>query len=191
MKQALNHRMSQVYNLTGSKLGTVWPTDSFLPKQHAAAHLSRQSGVGLIEVLIAVLVLSIGFLGMAALQTKALSNNNSAMVRSIGTIASYSILDAMRIDQAGVGAGDYDKYSVTVPATWTAPGDCTGVGKGGALTKANQDHWCDDLGSLMGPGTEGKIEDDGGGNYKITITFNDERATGGDAGQEMITRAKL
>ncbi|HER34421.1 MAG TPA: type IV pilus modification protein PilV, partial [Halothiobacillaceae bacterium] len=44
-----------------------------------------QVGVGLIEVLIAVLVLSIGFLGMAALQTKALSNNNSAMDRTQAT----------------------------------------------------------------------------------------------------------
>ncbi|MBN7770496.1 type IV pilus modification protein PilV [Marinobacter daepoensis] len=151
----------------------------------------RQTGVGLIEVLIAVLVLSIGFLGMAALQSKALSNNNSAMVRSIGTIASYSILDAMRIDRDGVQAGDYDGLSLTVPTSWGKPGDCSGIGKGSALTKANQDQWCDDLGSLMGPGTQGAISDAGGGNYIITITFNDERATGGDAGQTMITRAKL
>lgn len=150
-----------------------------------------QSGVGLIEVLIAVLVLSVGFLGMAALQSKALSNNNSAMVRSVGTIASYSILDAMRVDEDGVQAGNYDDFSVTVPDDWTEPGDCTGKGKGDAFTKANQNQWCDDLGSLMGPGTKGEIKADGGSNYTVTITFNDERATGGEAGQTMITRAKL
>lgn len=152
---------------------------------------SRQTGVGLIEVMIAVLVLSIGFLGMAALQSKALSNNNSAMVRSIGTIASYSILDAMRIDGGGLTNGDYDGLSITVPSGWAAPGDCAGVGKGAALTKANQNQWCDDLGSLMGPGTKGEITSDGSGNYTITITFNDERATGGSDSQTMITRAKL
>lgn len=183
--------MNQIVNRTRRKSGTAQLVTSFLPRQRVVAYCSRQSGVGLIEVLIAVLVLSIGFLGMAALQSKALSNNNSAMVRSIGTIASYSILDAMRVDSAGVGAGSYDNYSVTVPTTWAAPGDCTGVGKGGSLTKASQNQWCDDLGSLMGPGTEGDITPNGGGNYTITITFNDERATGGEAGQTMITRAKL
>ena len=158
---------------------------------HRSGFLTNQAGVGLIEVLIAVLVLSIGFLGMAALQSKALSNNNSAMVRSIGTIASYSIVDAMRVDLAGVRAGDYDGLSMTVPSDWTGPGDCSVATKGGALTKANQNQWCDDLGSLMGPGTKGDITANGGGNYTITITFNDERATGGVAGQTMITRAKL
>lgn len=158
---------------------------------HRPDCLNGQAGVGLIEVLIAVLVLSIGFLGMAALQSKALSNNNSAMVRSIGTIASYSIVDAMRIDLAGVRAGNYDGLSVTVPSNWTGPGDCSVATNGGALTKANQNQWCDDLGSLMGPGTKGDITANGGGNYTITITFNDERATGGVAGQTMITRAKL
>lgn len=164
---------------------------SFLGRRGGGGYSCRQSGVGLIEVLIAVLVLSIGFLGMAALQSKALSNNNSAMVRSIGTITSYSILDAMRIDQAGVQAGDYDGVSISVPTDWVAPGDCAGVGKGGALAKVNQNQWCDDLGSLMGPGTKGEITANGGGNYTITITFDDERATGGSASQTMITQAKL
>lgn len=150
-----------------------------------------QSGVGMIEVLVAVLVLAVGFLGMAALQSRALSNNNSAMVRSIGTIASYSILDAMRVDQAGVEAGHYDGFEVTVPDDWDAPGDCSGVGKGSALSQLSQNQWCDDLGSLMGPRTKGQITSNGGGNYTITITFDDERASGGDVSQTMITRAKL
>lgn len=184
--------MSQVKSQTRSRGEAMHLTSNPMLKQRTAMHCSRQSGVGLIEVLIAVLVLSIGFLGMAALQSKALSNNNSAMVRSIGTIASYSILDAMRVDSGGVRGGDYDKYSVTVPTTWSTPGDCSGEGSGSALAQANQNQWCDDLGSLMGPGTKGEISDDlGGGNYIITITFNDERATDGKAGQTMITRAKL
>ncbi len=187
----MSKAMGEIMNRARNERGVAAKPACFERKQSSVVHSHRQSGVGLIEVLIAVLVLSIGFLGMAALQTKALSNNNSAMVRSIGTIASYSILDAMRVDRAGVLAGNYDGLSVSVPSDWTAPGDCTGAGKGSALTQANQNQWCDDLGSLMGPGTEGDITANGGGNYTITITFNDERATGGNAGQTMITRAKL
>lgn len=160
--------------------------------RHQTTKGRRQAGVGLIEILVAVLVLSIGFLGMAALQTRALSNNNSAMARSMGTIASYSILDSMRIDQTGVQAGDYNGYGVTVPATWSNPGDCAGVTTtGGALAQANQVQWCDDLGSLVGPGTQGQITALGGNNYRITVTFDDERATGGAADQTIITQAKL
>jgi type IV pilus assembly protein PilV len=163
---------------------------AFMNPRHVTTR-TRQSGVGLIEILVAVLVLSIGFLGMAALQTKALSNNNSAMARSMGTIASYSILDAMRVDPDGVDAGDYDGYSVTVPAAWTQPGDCSGVGSGSALAQASQQQWCDDLGSLVGPGTQGQIRALGGDNYQITVTFNDQRASGGAAAQTIITQAKL
>ncbi|MGH8455898.1 MAG: type IV pilus modification protein PilV, partial [Stenotrophobium sp.] len=60
---------------------------------------SRQYGVGLIEILVAVLVLSIGILGLGALQTRALADNGSAMNQSMATLASYSILEAMRADQ--------------------------------------------------------------------------------------------
>lgn len=160
-----------------------------LSKRQAWVRRGRQSGVGLIEILIAVLVLSIGFLGMAALQAQALSNNNSAMARSMGTIASYSILDAMRVDPDGVQAGDYDDEEVVVPDDWNEPGDCGG--NAGSLYQTNINNWCDDLGSLMGPGTKGEISADGGGNYTITITFDDQRATGGIAGQTIITQAKL
>ena len=76
--------------------------------------VNRQSGVGLIEVLMAVLVLSIAFLGMAALQALSMSTNNSAMARSMATIDSYSIMDAMRADAASARA---TAYNTTVTAS--------------------------------------------------------------------------
>ncbi|WP_322521577.1 type IV pilus modification protein PilV [Guyparkeria halophila] len=155
---------------------------SLTPAIRSAA---RQSGVGLIEILIAVLILSVGFLGMAALQSKALSNNNSAMARSMGTIASYSILDAMRIDPDGVEAGNYEGADVEVPAN----GNCA-VG-GGDLAGVNLQNWCQELAELVGPGTTGTITALGGGNYRITIEFDDSRATGGEDAETLVTQAKL
>lgn len=155
------------------------------PAIHKLAN--RQRGVGLIEILIAVLVLSIGFLGMAALQSKALSNNNSAMARSMGTIASYSILDAMRVDPSGVEAGSYDGAEVTVNDDLS----CDGVGSGGALVNANLQNWCLELGRLVGPGAVGRINALNGGNYEIQIEFDDSRSSGGESDQTLVTRAKL
>ncbi|MBN2871839.1 MAG: type IV pilus modification protein PilV [Halothiobacillaceae bacterium] len=147
-----------------------------------------QVGVGLIEVLIAVLVLSIGFLGMAALQTKALSNNNSAMDRTQATIASYSILDSMRADRSNALAGNYDA-TVTV-------GSCTG--NSGTLAEVQLDHWCTGSGNAppdglaaLGDGTTGEVDCDGNGICEITVTFDDDKATGGSNAQEVVTRARL
>ena len=149
----------------------------------------RQDGVGLIEILIAVLVLSIGFLGMAALQTKALSNNNSAMARTQATIASYSILDAMRADRANALAGNYD--------TTVEVGNCPAAG--GTLAGEQLNRWCsgtpgvtppDGLAAL-GNGAEGEIDCDANGFCEITVTFDDEKATQGDDEQEVVTRARL
>ena len=86
-----------------------------------------QAGVGLIEVLVAVLVLSIGFLGIAALQAMSLSTNNSAMARSMATIASYSIMDAMRADIANAKAGAYNT-STALKAT-ACPTDTSTLAK--------------------------------------------------------------
>lgn len=72
--------------------------------------LKQQSGVTLIEVLITVLVVSVGLLGLAALQTFALQAGNTAYQRSQATNVAYEALDFMRanrrlfLDGAGVSS---------------------------------------------------------------------------------------
>ena len=68
----------------------------------------HQTGVGLIEVLIALLILSLGLLGVAAMQAAALRNNHSAAERSMGAILSHSIIDSMRANRAAALAGAYN-----------------------------------------------------------------------------------
>ena len=45
---------------------------------------TRNNGFSLVEVLVAVLVLSVGLLGLAALQTRGLRANDSARIRTQG-----------------------------------------------------------------------------------------------------------
>lgn len=134
------------------------------------APAASQSGVGLIEVLVAVLVLSIGFLGMAALQAMSLSTSNSAMARSMATIASYSILDAMRADIVNAKAGTYNT------AAPVAADACPAVGTTFATAQINQ--WCNQLKATLGPvaSTTGNIACSSTGDCVITITFDDSRA---------------
>lgn len=154
---------------------------------------AAESGVGLIEVLVAVLILSIAFLGIAALQVKSLSTNNSAMARSMATISSYSILDAMRADITNAQAG---VYNITTPFKASA---CPDAGATLATKQINQ--WCQQLGANLGAAdtTTGQIActTSASGNTKttdctITIVFDDSRAgTGGSNLQNIVTRAIL
>ena len=56
----------------------------------------RQQGVSLIESLIALLVISIGLLGIAALQFSAMKQNSSALHHSQSVWISYDIADRIR-----------------------------------------------------------------------------------------------
>jgi type IV pilus assembly protein PilV len=163
---------------------------------------SAQTGVGLIEVLVAVLVLSIAFLGIAALQAMSMSTNNSAMARSMATIASYSILDAMRADIASAKAGNYN--GTVTPATGAVPASgataavpansaaCPATGT--TLAAAQLSQWCGQLSATLGAttNTTGTVNCDGAGSCTITIQFDDSRAgVGGGSSQKVITKGIL
>jgi type IV pilus assembly protein PilV len=146
-----------------------------------------QCGVGLIEVLIAVLLLSIAFLGIAALQATSLSTNNSAMARSMATVASYSILDAMRADVALASKGG---YNTDTPLKASACPDA-----GSSLASVQLHDWCNQLGQALGQSatTTGAISCTGSaGECVVTITFDDSRAgKGGSATQQVVTKGML
>ncbi|WP_018869234.1 type IV pilus modification protein PilV [Thioalkalivibrio sp. ALgr3] len=68
----------------------------------------KSRGVTLIEVLVAVLVLSIGLIGLAALQANALQANHSSYMRSQATNLAYDIADRMRTNRQAALSGDYN-----------------------------------------------------------------------------------
>jgi type IV pilus assembly protein PilV len=128
-----------------------------------------QSGVGLIEVLIAVLVLSIGFLGIAALQARSLSMNNSSMARSVATMDSYSILDAMRADLVNAQSGAYNG-TVTANACPTTTG---------TLANTQLTQWCNQMAAGLGSSasTTGNVNCTGTlGVCTITVTYDDSKS---------------
>ena len=63
-----------------------------------------QSGFTLLEIMVAIVVLSLGLLGLAGLQAASLRNNQTAYYRSIATQQAYDIADRLRANLAGVGA---------------------------------------------------------------------------------------
>lgn len=68
----------------------------------------RPHGFTLIEVLVAVLVLSIGLLGIAGLQLKSLRDSQDAYLRSQVSILATDIGERMRANREEARAGHYD-----------------------------------------------------------------------------------
>jgi len=66
------------------------------------------AGVGLIEVLIAIVILAFGMLGIAALQAAALRSSQSSINRNEAIAESYAILDAMRANRSNALLGKYN-----------------------------------------------------------------------------------
>lgn len=75
-----------------------------------------QHGFTLIEILVAMVVLSLGLLGLAGLQAVSLSNNQTAYYRSIATQQAYDMADRIRANLAGAAVGNYDDLDSTPPA---------------------------------------------------------------------------
>jgi type IV pilus assembly protein PilV len=65
-------------------------------------------GFTLLEVLIALVVLSVGLLGLAALQTGTLRFNQAAYLRSQATNLAYDIADRIRANRTAALAAGYD-----------------------------------------------------------------------------------
>lgn len=69
--------------------------------------IAANRGFNLVEVMVAVLILSVGLVGLAFLQTESLHYNTGAYARTQATVAAYDIMDRMRANSATVLAGNY------------------------------------------------------------------------------------
>lgn len=85
----------------------------------------RQCGASLIEVLVAMLILSIGLLGMVGLQTTSLRNTQNAYFRSQATIFAGGMAERMRANPVGVDGGGYTAASGTLSAACLTVTGCS------------------------------------------------------------------
>jgi type IV pilus assembly protein PilV len=69
---------------------------------------SVQRGTTLVETLVALLVLSIGLLGVAGMQMTSLQNNRGAHLRSQAQVLAYDIADRMRANRDVAHGGGYN-----------------------------------------------------------------------------------
>ncbi len=149
-----------------------------------AEHRHAQHGAGLVEVLVAVLILALGLLGMAGLQANALKKNQSSYARSQAVMLSYYMLEAMRADRANAVGGSYDTASTGLCSSTAITGT--------TLADNTRKDWVDSLRDNLGDAdsTCGIIDCDNTGVCTITVQWNDELA-GGLGAQTFVTRSRL
>jgi type IV pilus assembly protein PilV len=113
--------------------------------------LSRQRGVSLIEVLVAIVIFSVGVLGIALMQIKGSQFSRQAGARTVAVLQARSLADAMRANPSGVYgpsgdtgdlSGSYYKYDGTA-----APDPSSCGGGNGACAQAMSDltNWLKEL----------------------------------------------
>lgn len=137
-----------------------------------------QVGFSLVEVLVAMLIVSIGLLGIVALQSLALRNTGSSMERSQAVIQTYSYLDVLRASRDRAVISELDMDMTCDPENLPS-------------TQVEQRMWLSELNKTMGPGSCGEVDCLGGGQCSITIQWNDSRAEGGSETQQIVTRTVL
>ncbi|HLU07628.1 MAG TPA: type IV pilus modification protein PilV [Woeseiaceae bacterium] len=86
-------------------MSAVMPPNAPTRALHVAYPDSR--GLTLVEILIALLILSIGLLGLAGLQTASLKFNTSAYYRTQATALAYDLADRMRANRQAALDGAY------------------------------------------------------------------------------------
>jgi type IV pilus assembly protein PilV len=90
-------------------------------RRQAAIHRRAHRGFTLVEVLVSLVVLSMGLLGIAKLILLTARSTDSAYLRSQATELAYEILDDMRANRQTAVAHGYDTSMTTAP---TAAGSC-------------------------------------------------------------------
>ncbi len=86
---------------------------------------ARQGGMTLIEILVSLLILAIGMLGMAGLQTVGLRSTQSAYQRTQAAILGHDIVERLRANRQGVERGGYDHAVGSVTASCNSLSGCT------------------------------------------------------------------
>jgi type IV pilus assembly protein PilV len=97
----------------------------------------RTAGFSLLEVLIALVILSVGLLGLAAMQAEGLRGSSNAQLRHQASRLVSDIVDRMRANPAGVTATTVDgNYEIAAAETAANPESCADDTDAGVTAKS-------------------------------------------------------
>ncbi len=126
---------------------------------------SKHRGFSLLEVLIAVVVLSIGLLGIAGLQLSALRFTHNAELIYQAALQANDMVERIRANSVGMQNGDYNSISGTTSDPGCIETNCTTSQMAQTdhyqWAKANEALLPEGVGTVVGNGT----------NFTITVNW--------------------
>jgi type IV pilus assembly protein PilV len=136
-----------------------------------------QAGSGLIEAMISIFVVSIGFLGFAGVQVNGLAAANDSLFRSKAIYLSYQMADRVRANLPAAQAGSYNSMSGTGSNPGCISTSCTTA----QVAQNDFFEWSTEVAAVLptGQGTICKTSvetacDGTGNNYAITLTWTEK-----------------
>lgn len=114
--------------------------------------LPDSSGFTMIEVLVAVFVLSLGLLGLAMLQVESMKHNTDAYLRTQATMLAQDIIDRMRANAAAANNGAYEADAKPGTERCGESGGCSGS-DGIALANYDLTVWYERLEDVLPAGS--------------------------------------
>lgn len=128
---------------------------------------SNTCGFTLIEVMLALVIFSIGLLGLATLQATSLQQNHGAYMQTQATYLAYDILDRMRANKNqatnyAVGTGTFGEPS---PLCNTTSDTCSQL----EIRNADRYFWKESLKTILPLGDGSIATSSLGGRIEITI----------------------
>jgi len=176
--------------------------------------LQKNSGMSLIEALVALVIISIGLLGIAALQASGLKFNNMAALRSMASIEAGMMMDMMRANICGMhdasAANAYPdcdpavdnafSYAGATTATIVVPGSADLYCRNPAVscTSAQQAAadlwiWSQEVSTSLPQGAVAIVCNDApctnNSSYTISVSWQEQEATLDAAGQTQAAAA--
>ena len=141
----------------------------------------KQKGFTLLEVLVAMVVLSVGLLGLAGLMGASMRNNQSSSQRTQAAWLAYDVIDRMRGNRtAAIAAAN--NYNTTIGGT-----ACAFIG----LACIDLTDWKATLAYALPAGDGAVAVIPATGAVKVTIQWNDSRGTGGNSAQNITVDTQL
>lgn len=136
----------------------------------------RQSGITMIEVLVTMVIVSVGLLGAAAMVINGLESNRNAYLRTQASILAYDMSDRIRANSGE--AASYDGFSFNAKDSLPALPSCVSGSSGcdaANMVNVDQAQWAASLkqsdgGVVLLPEAQGTIVQSGD-EFAVTITW--------------------
>lgn len=131
----------------------------------ANRHQRAYRGTSLIEVLVSLVVLSIGLLGLAMLQVKSMKINTEAFQNTQATLLASDIIERIRTNRSGNYA------TATKPSSRPT---CTTGCNANELAQQELFDWYESMASFLGPTASGGITKLSATQYSIIMSWYEQ-----------------